>query len=57
VPYAVNVSAGAEVSEVVRPFVPLAKKLGAMVAGLADTGVRSIVASYLDASQSPTPGC
>jgi D-3-phosphoglycerate dehydrogenase len=47
VPYAVNVSAGAEVSEVVRPFVPLAEKLGAMVAGLADSGVRSIVASYL----------
>ncbi len=47
VPYAVNVSAGAEVAEVVRPFVPLAEKLGAMVAGLADAGVRSIVASYL----------
>ena len=47
VPYAVNVSAGAEVTEVVRPFVPLAEKLGAMVAGLADAGVRSIVASYL----------
>ena len=47
VPYAVNVSAGAEVTEVVRPFVPLAEKLGALVAGLADGGVRSIVASYL----------
>jgi D-3-phosphoglycerate dehydrogenase / 2-oxoglutarate reductase len=47
VPYAVNVSAGAEVTEVVRPFVPLAERLGAMVAGLADAGVRSIVASYL----------
>ncbi len=47
VPYAVNVSGGAEVTEVVRPFVPLAEKLGALVAGLAEVGVRSIVASYL----------
>jgi D-3-phosphoglycerate dehydrogenase len=46
VPYAVNVSAGAEVSELVRPFVPLAEKLGGLVAGLASGGVRSIVASY-----------
>jgi D-3-phosphoglycerate dehydrogenase len=41
------VSAGAEVSEAVRPFVGLAERLGALVAGLADGGVRSIVASYL----------
>jgi D-3-phosphoglycerate dehydrogenase len=47
VPYAVNVSAGAEVSEVVRPFVPLAERLGALTAGLAEGGVRSVVASYL----------
>ena len=47
VPYAVNVSAGAEVSEVVRPFVPLAEKLGGLIAGLAGGGVRSIVATYL----------
>ena len=47
VPYAVNVSAGAEVSEAVRPFVGLAGRLGALAAGLADGGVRSIVASYL----------
>ncbi len=47
VPYAVNVSAGAEVSEAVRPFVGLAERLGALAAGLADGGVRSIVASYL----------
>ena len=47
VPYAVNVSAGADVSESVRPFVGLAERLGALVAGLADGGVRSIVASYL----------
>ncbi len=47
VPYAVNVSAGAEVVEIVRPFVPLAEHLGALAAGLAGTGVRSVVASYL----------
>jgi D-3-phosphoglycerate dehydrogenase len=47
VPYAVNVSAGAEVAEVVRPFVPLAERLGALVAGLAAGGVRSVVPSYL----------
>jgi D-3-phosphoglycerate dehydrogenase len=47
VPYAVNVSAGAEVAEVVRPFVPLAERLGALVAGLAGAGVRTLVASYL----------
>jgi D-3-phosphoglycerate dehydrogenase / 2-oxoglutarate reductase len=46
VPYAVNVSAGAEVSEIVRPFVKLAERLGALLAGLADGGVRSIVCSY-----------
>ncbi|GIU96347.1 MAG: D-3-phosphoglycerate dehydrogenase [Actinomycetota bacterium] len=47
VPYAVNVLAGAEVSELVRPFVPFAERLGAMTAGLAGGGVRSIVATYL----------
>jgi D-3-phosphoglycerate dehydrogenase / 2-oxoglutarate reductase len=47
VPYAVNVSAGAGVSEVVRPFVLLAERLGGLVAGLAEGGIRSIVASYL----------
>ncbi|MGZ4132187.1 MAG: phosphoglycerate dehydrogenase [Actinomycetota bacterium] len=47
VPYAVNVSAGAEVTEVVRPFVPLAERLGALVSGLAGGGIRSVVASYL----------
>jgi len=47
VPYAVNVSAGAEVSEIVRPFVPLSERLGALLAGLADGGVRSIACSYM----------
>ena len=47
VPYAVNISVGAEVSEAVRPFVGLAERLGALAAGLAEGGVRSIIASYL----------
>src|SRR6476659_3360490 len=47
VPYAVNVSAGAEVTETVRPFVPLAEHLGGLAAGLAGGGVRNVVASYL----------
>ncbi len=42
-----NVSAGAEVSEIVRPFVPLAERLGALLAGLAEGGVRSMVCSYM----------
>jgi D-3-phosphoglycerate dehydrogenase len=47
VPYAVNVSAGAEVSDVVRPFVPLAERLGALLVGLAEGGVRSLECAYL----------
>ncbi len=47
VPYAVNVSAGAEVSETVRPFLPLAERLGALLTGLAQGAVRSIAARYL----------
>jgi D-3-phosphoglycerate dehydrogenase len=47
VPYAVNVPAGADVGETVRPFVRLAERLGALAAGLARSGVRSIVVSSL----------
>jgi D-3-phosphoglycerate dehydrogenase len=47
VPHAVNVSAGGEVAEVVRPFLPLAQKLGAIITGLARGGVRSIECQYL----------
>ncbi len=47
VPYAVNVSAGTEVPEVVRPFLPLAEKLGALITGLARGAVRSIECQYL----------
>ena len=47
VPYAVNVPAGADVGETVRPFVRLAERLGALASGLARSGVRSIVVSSL----------
>ncbi len=47
VPYAVNVSAGGEVSEIVRPFVQLAERLGSLLAGLADSGVRAVECAYL----------
>jgi D-3-phosphoglycerate dehydrogenase len=47
VPYAVNVSAGAEVSEIVRPFVPLAERLGALLVGLSEGGVHSVECAYL----------
>jgi len=47
VPYAVNVSAGAEVNEIVRPFVGLSERLGALAAGLAEGGVRGVECAYL----------
>jgi D-3-phosphoglycerate dehydrogenase len=47
VPYAVNVSAGAEVPESIRPYLPLAERLGALLTGLADGAVRSIECGYL----------
>ena len=47
VPYAVNVSVGAEVSETVKPFVPLAEKLGAILTGLAQGAVSEIEAQFV----------
>jgi D-3-phosphoglycerate dehydrogenase len=47
VPHAVNVSAGAEVAESVKPFLPLAHKLGALLTGLAQGAVRGVEAQYL----------
>jgi D-3-phosphoglycerate dehydrogenase len=47
VPYGVNVPAAAEVSDLVRPFLPLAEKLGALLVGLADAPARSLEAEYL----------
>jgi D-3-phosphoglycerate dehydrogenase len=47
VPYAVNVSAGAEVSESIKLYLPLAQKLGALLTGLAQGAVRGVEAQYL----------
>ncbi len=47
VPYAVNVSVGAEVSETVKPFVPLAEKLGSIVTGLARGAVEEIECQFI----------
>lgn len=47
VPYAVNVSAGAEVAEIARPFLPLCDKLGRILTGMAEGAVRSIECQYL----------
>ena len=47
VPYAVNVSAGTEVGESVRPFLPLAEKLGIVLTGLAESPMRSLEAEYV----------
>ncbi|MEW6058764.1 MAG: phosphoglycerate dehydrogenase [Actinomycetota bacterium] len=46
VPYAVNVSAGAEVSEVARPFLPLAEKLGVLLTGLTKAAIKEIECQY-----------
>jgi D-3-phosphoglycerate dehydrogenase len=46
VPYAVNVSAAAEVSETVRPFLSLAGKLGRIITGLAQGAVGGIACQY-----------
>ncbi len=47
VPYAVNVAAASEVTELVRGFLPLAEKLGAVVTGLSAGPVRSLEAEYV----------
>jgi D-3-phosphoglycerate dehydrogenase len=46
VPYAVNVAA-AEVSEQVRPFLPLAERLGRILTGLAEAPMRSVAVEYV----------
>jgi D-3-phosphoglycerate dehydrogenase len=43
----VNVSAGTEVPEAVRPFLSLAEELGAIINGLAEGAIRSIDCEYL----------
>ena len=47
VPYAVNVPAAAEVSELVRQFLPLAEKLGALLTGLAVGPAQALEAEYV----------
>ncbi len=47
VPYAVNLAAGAEIPEVVRPFMPLAEKLGGLLTGLSDGALQTIECQYL----------
>jgi D-3-phosphoglycerate dehydrogenase / 2-oxoglutarate reductase len=45
-PYAVNVEAGRELSDVVRPFMPLAEKLGRIFTALAGGQVHAVQFSY-----------
>jgi D-3-phosphoglycerate dehydrogenase / 2-oxoglutarate reductase len=45
-PYAVNVEAGRELSDVVRPFLPLAEKLGRIFTALAGGHVHQVQFSY-----------
>lgn len=47
VPYAVNLAAGTEIPEVVRPFMPLAERLGGLLTGLAEEPLNSIECQYL----------
>jgi D-3-phosphoglycerate dehydrogenase len=47
VPYAVNVPAAGEVTEQLKPFLPLAEKLGALLTGLAEAPMRTLQAEYL----------
>jgi D-3-phosphoglycerate dehydrogenase len=47
VPYAVNVSAGTEVPEAIRPFMSLAERLGGVLTGLAEGAIRAIDCQYL----------
>jgi D-3-phosphoglycerate dehydrogenase len=47
VPYAVNLTAGAEVPEPIRPFLGLAERLGALLTGFAEGAMRSIECAYL----------
>ena len=47
VPYAVNIAAAGEIHEEVRPFVPLAEKLGAVLTGIAEGPMRLLEAEYL----------
>lgn len=47
VPYAVNVDVGADIPERVRPYLPLAERLGRLAVGLAGRGVESLRFDYI----------
>jgi D-3-phosphoglycerate dehydrogenase len=47
VPFAVNVSAASEISELVRPFLPLTEKLGMLLTGLARGAVHTVECQFL----------
>jgi D-3-phosphoglycerate dehydrogenase / 2-oxoglutarate reductase len=47
VPYAVNLTGAGEFGEPVRPFLPLAERLGAMLTGLAEGPMRTLEAEYV----------
>ena len=55
VPYAVNLAAG-EVSEAVRPFLPLAERLGRILAGLAEDAISAVHIDYLGKLAESDPG-
>lgn len=42
VPYAVNIQAGAEFVEALRPYIPLTEKLGRVLTGIAGEGIASV---------------
>ncbi|MEA2485534.1 MAG: D-3-phosphoglycerate dehydrogenase / 2-oxoglutarate reductase [Actinomycetota bacterium] len=46
VPYAVNVDAGTEIPEPVRPYLQLAERLGRVVVGLSGRGIEALQLSY-----------
>ncbi len=45
-PYAVNVAAGTELSEVLRPFVALTERLGRLLTGLAGGGISTVAFEF-----------
>jgi D-3-phosphoglycerate dehydrogenase / 2-oxoglutarate reductase len=47
VPYAVNVLAGAEVPQALRPYLALSERLGVIVTGLAEGALRSVECEFL----------
>jgi D-3-phosphoglycerate dehydrogenase len=46
-PYAVNVAAGAELGEAIRPYIPLMERLGRLLTGLGGEGLSTVRFEYL----------